>query len=56
LFPVGKAQRQAYEQAYAKLDARCAGHAGPLLGHDSSADIARDMNLLREAVGDPVLN
>jgi pimeloyl-ACP methyl ester carboxylesterase len=55
-FPVGKAQEDAYERAYAKLDARCARDAGPLLEHDSSADTARDMNLLREAVGDPVLN
>jgi pimeloyl-ACP methyl ester carboxylesterase len=55
-FPVGKAQEAAYDQAYAKLDARCARDAGPLLDHDSSADIARDMNLIREAVGDPVLN
>jgi len=55
-FPVGKAQEAAYDRAYATLDARCASDAGPLLDHDSSADIARDMNLLREAVGDPVLN
>jgi pimeloyl-ACP methyl ester carboxylesterase len=55
-FPVGKAQQQAYDQAYAKLDARCARVAGPLLDHDSTADIARDMNLIRAAVGDPVLN
>jgi pimeloyl-ACP methyl ester carboxylesterase len=56
VFPVGKTQQAAYDQAYAMLDARCARYAGPLLDHDSSADIARDMNLLREAVGDPVLN
>ncbi|MGH3223651.1 MAG: alpha/beta hydrolase, partial [Streptosporangiaceae bacterium] len=55
-FPVGKAQQEAYDQAYAALDARCARVAGPLLDHDSSADIARDLNLLREAVRDPVLN
>jgi len=55
-FPVGKAQQEAYDQGFAKLDARCARDAGPLLDHDSSADIARDMNLLRKAVGDPVLN
>jgi pimeloyl-ACP methyl ester carboxylesterase len=55
-FPVGKAQEEAYDQAFAKLDARCAQDAGPLLDHDSSADIARDMNLLREDVGSPVLN
>jgi len=56
VFPVGKAQEAAYERAYARLDARCASHAGLLLDHDSTADTARDMNLLREAVGDPALN
>jgi pimeloyl-ACP methyl ester carboxylesterase len=56
VFPVGKAQADAYDQAYATLDTRCARDAGPLLDHESSADIARDLNLLREAVGDPVLN
>jgi pimeloyl-ACP methyl ester carboxylesterase len=55
-FPVGAAQQAAWDRAYAKLDARCAAHAGPLLDHDSTADMARDMDLLREAVGDPVLN
>ncbi len=55
-FPVGKAQEAAYEHAYAKLAARCARVEGPLLYHDSTADVARDMNLLREAVGAPVLN
>jgi pimeloyl-ACP methyl ester carboxylesterase len=55
-FPVGAAQQATWDRAYAKLDARCAADAGPLLDHDTSADMARDMNLLREAVGDPVLN
>jgi pimeloyl-ACP methyl ester carboxylesterase len=55
-FPVGAAQEAAWDRAYAQLDARCAADAGPLLDHDTSADMARDMNLLREAVGDPVLN
>jgi pimeloyl-ACP methyl ester carboxylesterase len=54
--PAGKAQEDAYEKGFAKLDATCAADAGPLLDHDSTADTARDMNLLREAVGDPVLN
>ena len=56
VFPVGAAQEAAWERAYAQLDARCAGDAGPLLDHDSTADTARDMNLLRQAVGDPVLS
>jgi pimeloyl-ACP methyl ester carboxylesterase len=56
VFPVGAAQQTAWDRAYAKLDARCAADAGPLLYHDSTADMAKDMDLLREAVGDPVLN
>jgi pimeloyl-ACP methyl ester carboxylesterase len=55
-FPVNQAQEADYQRAYATLDARCARDGGPLLYHDSTADIARDMNLLREAVGAPVLN
>jgi pimeloyl-ACP methyl ester carboxylesterase len=34
----------------------CAQRGGPLLAHDSTADVARDMDVLRQAVGDPVLN
>jgi pimeloyl-ACP methyl ester carboxylesterase len=56
VFPVGAAQQTAWDRAYAQLGARCAADAGPLLDHDSTADMARDMDLLRQAVGDPVLN
>jgi pimeloyl-ACP methyl ester carboxylesterase len=43
---------------YAKskeLADRCAANAGPILGHVSTADTARDLELLRRAVGDPKL-
>ena len=43
-------------RTWAAFDAQCARSAGSLLDHDTTADVARDMNLLREAVGDPVLN
>ena len=56
LFPVGHSQQKAWERRVAEFDARCASHGGPLLDHDSTADVARDMDLLRQAVGDPVLN
>jgi pimeloyl-ACP methyl ester carboxylesterase len=56
LFPVGQQQDRAFEQTTARFDAQCASHGGPLLDHDSTADVARDMDLLRQAVGDPVLN
>ena len=56
IFPVGHRQQQAWERTTAAFDARCARSNGALLAHDSTADSARDMDLLRQAVGDPVLN
>jgi pimeloyl-ACP methyl ester carboxylesterase len=55
-FPVGARQDSAWERTYARFDARCAQRNGSLLDHDTTADVARDMNLLRQAAGDPVLN
>jgi pimeloyl-ACP methyl ester carboxylesterase len=55
-FPVGAKQEATWEQTYAKFDALCAERNGSLLDHDTTADVARDMNLIREAVGAPVLN
>jgi pimeloyl-ACP methyl ester carboxylesterase len=55
-FPVGAAQDKAWERTYARFDARCARLGGPLLGHDTTADVARDINLLRQAVGARTLN
>jgi pimeloyl-ACP methyl ester carboxylesterase len=55
-FPVGAGEGATWERIWAAFDAQCAAHGGPLLDHDTTADEARDMNLLREAVGDPVLN
>jgi pimeloyl-ACP methyl ester carboxylesterase len=55
-FPVGARQDAAWERTWARFDARCATHGGALIDHDTTADVARDMNLLREAVRDPVLN
>lgn len=56
LFPAGARQTAAFGRTYAAFDARCARRAGSLLDHDSTADVARDMNLLRRAVGAPALN
>ena len=56
VFPVGARQEAAWVQTWARFDARCAQRNGSLLDHDTTADVARDMNLLREAVGAPVLN
>ena len=56
VFPVGARQEAAAVRTWARFDARCARRNGSLLDHDTTADVARDMNLLREAVGAPVLN
>ena len=56
-FPVGARQDAQWEQTYARFDALCGErNSKSLLDHDSSADAARDMDLLRQAAGDPVLN
>jgi pimeloyl-ACP methyl ester carboxylesterase len=55
-FPVGRKQTALYEQTYSRFDARCVHRTGGLLDHDSSADEARDMNLIRLAVGAKTLN
>ena len=55
-FPVGTRQTAVFEHTYASLGAQCARGAGALLDHDTTADEARDMNLLREAVGAKALN
>jgi pimeloyl-ACP methyl ester carboxylesterase len=56
VFPVGARQDAAWVRTWARFDARCAQRNGSLLDHDTTADVARDMNLLREAVGAPALN
>jgi pimeloyl-ACP methyl ester carboxylesterase len=56
-FPVGARLDAAWERGYARFDATCATHGDrPLMAHDTTADVARDMDLMRRAVGDPVLN
>ncbi|GAB2822923.1 alpha/beta hydrolase [Actinoallomurus bryophytorum] len=45
-----------WDRTWARFDARCASRGGALLRHDSTADVARDMDLLRQATGDPVMN
>jgi pimeloyl-ACP methyl ester carboxylesterase len=55
-YPASAHQISVWERTWAAFDAHCARSAGPVLYHDSTADAARDMNLLRQAVGDPVLN
>jgi pimeloyl-ACP methyl ester carboxylesterase len=55
-FPVGAAQEAAWVRTYAGFDERCVSRGGSLLAHVSTADVARDMDLLRQAVGAPKLD
>jgi pimeloyl-ACP methyl ester carboxylesterase len=55
-YPQSAHQISVSERIWAAFDTHCARNAGHLLYHDSTADVARDMNLLRQAVGDPMLN
>jgi pimeloyl-ACP methyl ester carboxylesterase len=52
VFPITEAEEAAAIQQVGDVTARCAQHAGPLLGHMSTANVARDLDLLRRAVGD----
>ena len=51
-FPLTTAQENTQRVADDRLAAACARHGGPILGHMSTADVARDMDLLRQALGD----
>ena len=55
-FPVGAAQERAWARTYRGYGRRCARRNGALLGHVSTADSARDLDLLREAVGEAQMN
>ncbi|MCC5031778.1 alpha/beta hydrolase [Streptomyces sp. WAC 00631] len=55
-FPVGARERKVWIRSWAELGRRCAERAPALLRHMSAADTARDLDLLRAAVGDRRLN
>jgi pimeloyl-ACP methyl ester carboxylesterase len=55
-FPVGSAQVSSFEQTQRGLDARCARQGGAILSHMSSADVARDMDVIRRDLGERRLN
>ncbi|MGA5565559.1 alpha/beta fold hydrolase [Streptomyces platensis] len=51
-FPVGARQRASWIAAYRELGRRCERRDPELLRHVSTADTARDLDRLRQAVGD----
>jgi pimeloyl-ACP methyl ester carboxylesterase len=55
-FPQGRAERRVWTRTYRAFGRRCARRDGALLRHVSTEDSARDLDLLRQAVGSPQLN
>lgn len=55
-FPVGATQIQTWDRLVASFDHTCGISAADLISHLSTANVARDMDLLRQAVGDPWMN
>jgi pimeloyl-ACP methyl ester carboxylesterase len=54
-FPVTRAEERAWIQTDRGIARACAKRGGPILNHMSTANVARDMDLLRRAVGDAKL-
>jgi pimeloyl-ACP methyl ester carboxylesterase len=55
-FPVGLAEKVTWLGRFEAYGRICLQRNGPLLSHTSTADTARDMDLLRQALGEPTLN
>ena len=55
-FPVGEAETATWIQRWRRVGRLCQQRNGALLRHVSTADTARDLNLLRRAIGERRLN
>ena len=55
-FPVGPAEQRAWSETTARFSALCGERNGDLLVHVSTAATAKDLDLLRQAVGETHLN
>ena len=55
-FPVGQAQTQTEINVWAQFDQACAAHGGPIQDHMDTADVARDMDQIRAALGEAKLD
>ena len=55
-FPTGRGQQCAFTRRWREFGRICAARNSTLPRHLSTADSARDLNLLRQALGQPKLN
>lgn len=56
VFPVDRAEEAQYIRTYGRFADLCAENGGRILDNMSTGDVARDLDLLRQAVGDERLN
>jgi pimeloyl-ACP methyl ester carboxylesterase len=56
LFPITRQDEVAFIAKTAELGGRCLRHNASIMQHMSTANVARDMDLLRQALGDAKLN
>jgi pimeloyl-ACP methyl ester carboxylesterase len=54
-YPVGRAEERAFVRQTAAISRACRDNAGDVIRHASTANVARDLELLRRAVGDDAL-
>lgn len=54
-FPVTRAEEKLWIESDRVYSEACADRAGPIMDHMSTANVARDLDLLRQAVGDEAL-
>jgi pimeloyl-ACP methyl ester carboxylesterase len=54
-FPVTRAEERGWIESDAFLNDACATTASPIIDHMSTANVARDLDLLRQAVGDEMM-
>ncbi|HWV15442.1 MAG TPA: alpha/beta hydrolase [Cellvibrio sp.] len=55
-FPLTDEQERQKLETDNFVNSQCAAHAGAIIHHMSTADVARDLELMRRAVGDKLLN
>jgi len=55
-FPINQQEYRKQSRVERKVARLCRNRAGDIMNHMSTADVARDMDILREAVGDKDLN
>ena len=54
-FPINSQEEERQIELQAEFNRRCVAQGGPIQYHSGTADVARDMDRAREALGDPLM-